>query len=315
VKKLHVICTAVCILILLSACGSGSASSAEATSYPAALESQSMKAAYDNAAPQAEAPAPADAGMAGGGTVLASGRYTGESWNELSQPEKIIKTGNVELSTNHFDNDKIRLETLTKQMGGFIEQSNIYGIGGSRRYEAVLRVPGDRFSDMKKAVEETGKLVSAGESTNNVTGQYYDTVERLSTKKIEEERVLDMIGKADNVDTLLNLEEYLGRIRTDIYQMESQIKDIDNLSSYSTINVTMTEGLNVILMADTGNFGQKLWQNFKSSANATASFFGNILVFLAGAAIPLALIALVAAAGLIAYRKLLFKNLREGVRQ
>ena len=309
-KKFTIICLAVLLPVFIPACSGSSRDSAAAMPQATAMADQYMEEA------QYEAPAPMmEAGSSYDAPMLTSGRYEGESWSDPAQPEKIIKTGNVDLSTDHFDNDKIRLETLTQQMGGFIERSNIYGTDGSRRYEAVLRIPGDRFSDMKKAVEDTGSLISTSESTEDVTGRYYDTVERLATKRVEEERVLDMIDKAETVETLLTLEDYLGRIRTDIYLMESQIKDIDSLSSYSTLNVTMTENLNVVLMANTGNYGQKLWQGFKSSAIGTASFFGNILIFLAGAVIPLALIALVAAAGFMAYTKLYLKTRKEGAGQ
>jgi len=305
-KKPLIICLML-MPIVISACGSGKAMSAPSVNGAAADSSANIGSvlgstadsgaggySYDAFSTGSEAPAPS----------LVSGAYSGVTPADASQPEKIIKIGAVELSTNNFDSDKTRLEALTKGMGGFIERSSVYGAGNGRRYEAVLRVPGERFDEMKKAVEGTGGLVSSNENEQNVTGQYYDAVGRLGAKRVEETQILEMIDKADKIDTLLTLEDYLERVRSDINVLESQIKDIDSLSSYSTINVNMTEVLNVKLMADTGNFGQKLLLGFRSSVSGTASFFGNILVFLAGAAIPLALIALLAVTGVIAYKKL-----------
>ena len=291
-----------CLLIFLPACSGASGSSAPQLRQNAVDGSMDTAAGY--------APAAAAETINDQGTVsnlqeapdLAAGMYAASS-GDASQPEKIIKTGNVTITTANFDADKARLESLAKETGGFIESSSVYNVGGNRRYDAVLRVPGDQFSDLKKSVEETGKLISSNENEQNVTGQYYDTAGRLATKRVEEERVLDMIGKADNVDTLLSLEDYLGRVRTDIDLLESQIKDMDSLSSYSTLNVSMTEDPNVRLMANTGNFGLRLWQNFISSTGGTAAFLGNALVFLAGAVVPLALIALVTAAGILVYKK------------
>ena len=317
-KKPRVIILVV-LLLFVSACAGGSGSSAK-NAYP--NSAAAGLGAYDYGAPQAE-PEMAyaydeyyenDVQVEEAKPVLTSGRS--ETWNEeLSKPEKIIKSGSVDLSTDRFDSDKTRLETLALEMGGFIQQSNIYNRGAGRYYEAVFRVPAERFSDMKKAVEETGKLISSSENAENVTGQYYDMKERLEAKRVEEERILELIEQADSVETLLALEEYLGRVRTDIDLFESRMKDIDSLSSFSTINVTLTEGLNVQLLANTGNFGQKLWSNFRSSASGTASFFGNILVFLAGAAVPLALIALVIAVGITAYKRLFLRIGRERLSQ
>jgi len=298
---MQVICLII-LFLLMSACSN----SRKITSTPmanyynsGAAADQSLKSdhvLYDDmgaqAQPELALSAPQEAPQ------LVSGRS-----ESVLQPEKIIKTGSVELSTDHFDSDKQRLEMLTREMGGFIERSNIYNMGNNRRFEVVLRVPGNCFSDMKKAVEETGKLISSSENAENVTGQYYDMESRLATKRVEEERILAMIDKAENVETLLMLEEHLGRIRTDIELFESQMKNIDSLSAYSTLNVYMTEGLNVKLMADTGNFGQRLLQSFQASAGNTAAFFENVLVFLAGALIPLALIAFLAFTVLIVYKK------------
>ena len=303
-KKRQVVCV-ILMLLFISACSNSTNSSSApmANSYNSeALADQSLKSErvyYDDMVAESQPELAMSASQEA--PQLVAGRYTDA--DSGLQPEKIIKTGSVELSTDRFDSDKQRLEMLTREMGGFIERSQIYNTGSNRRFEAVLRVPGNCFSDMKKAVEETGKLISSSENAENVTSQYYDMESRLATKRVEEERILAMIDKAENVETLLVLEEHLGRVRTDIELFESQMKNIDSLSAYSTLNVYMTEGLNVKLMADTGNFGQRLWQSFQSSAGNTAAFFENVLVFLAGAVIPLALIALLAFTVLIVYKK------------
>ena len=309
-KRVYVLCLCVLMAVIISACGASSGSA----SAPKAAMGAAENAQADGGSAMAAATAVAyDQASMREAPSMVSGSYTGASWDNQTQPEKIIKTGTVELATEHFDDDKARLETLTSQMGGFIESSNEYRSGINRRYEAVLRVPGERFAEMKKAVEATGKLLSSNENEQNVTGQYYDAKGRLESKRVEEARVLDMIGKATDVDTQLTLEEYLGRLRTDIDVLDSQIKDIDSLSSFSTLNVNLAETDNVKLLADTGNFGQKLGANFRASVKATGSFFGNVLVFLAGAAIPLALIALLAFVCYIIIKKITYRFRKEKV--
>jgi hypothetical protein len=244
---------------------------------------------------------------------LASGNYAGMTAGGEQRPEIIIKWGFVELFTESFDNDKARLESLTRDMGGFIEESNIFNDGGNRSFYVVLRVPRENFPELKKAVEGIGRLISSNEHIQNVTSEYYDTRGRLEVKRIEEERVLEMIENAENIETILMLEEYLGRVRTDIELMESWMSNVDSLAAFSTLTVNMAEGENVRMFANTGNFGQRMLHNFRSSASGTAAFFGNILVFLAGAAIPLALAALLALTGFLAGKKLDVWRRKEGM--
>jgi len=237
-------------------------------------------------------------------TAGAPGESIDAGIGEEYRPEVIIKSAFVELFTEDFDSDKTRLESLTRQMGGFIESSNIFNEGNSRSFHVVLRVPAEHFSELKAQIEETGRLVSSSESIQNVTGEYHDTQGRLEIKRIEEERILEMIESAESVETILILEEQLGRVRTDIEIMQSWINNIDSLAAFSTITVNMTEGVIVRLFDDTGNFGQRLWYNFVASVGGTAAFFGNILVFLAGAVVPLALIAVLVFTGLYVGKKL-----------
>jgi len=234
----------------------------------------------------------------------APGESIGAGAGQEYRPEVIIKSAFVELSTENFGDDKTQLESLTRQMGGFIESSNIFNEGNRRRFNVVLRVPAENFSELKAQIVKTGRHISSSENIQNVTGEYYDTQGRLEIKRIEEERILEMIGNAESVETILILEEQLGRVRTDIEIMQSWINNIDSLAAFSTITVNMTEGVNVRILDETGNFGQRLWFSFVASVGGTAAFFGNILVFLAGAVVPLALIAVLVFTGLYVGKKL-----------
>jgi hypothetical protein len=228
---------------------------------------------------------------------------------ELSlQSDKIIKSAFVSLETNSFDDDKTQMENLVKDNDGFIQSSNLYGYNDNRRYEVTLRVPGENYEAVKKAVEALGRLVSSSESSENVSGEYYDLESRLKTKIIEEERVLAMIEKAYTAENLLALEKFLAEIRTDIEIYKSRMNDIDNLSSYSTITVTLTEQPNVRISTGATPFGLRLSNSFMNSINNTISFFENILVFLAGALIPLVIIGLLIIIGIAAYRRAVKKR-------
>jgi len=295
------------ILLLASACGGGNAADLAPTQdfFPASgeiqfrMEEEALQFELsDDVWFDASYDMPEEA-MAG-----APGIYAGAGTGGEHRPEVIIKSASVELSTERFNDDKAQLETLTRQMGGFVESSNIFNEGNNRRFHVVLRVPAEHFSELKTQIEETGRLISSSESIQNVTGEYYDTQGRLEIKRIEEERILEMIDSAESVETILILEEQLGRVRTDIEIMQSWINNIDSLAAFSTITVDMTEGEIVRLFEDTGNFGQRLWFNFVSSVSGTGAFFANILVFLAGAVIPLALISVLVFTGLFVGKKL-----------
>lgn len=233
---------------------------------------------------------PEEAASAGGGAQI--------------KPDKIIQTANIEMQTDRFDDVSEQLRRVAIENGGYVENANLYNRYNYNRdsrwrvFSITLRVPTDKFEEVRQYVEGLGHVLSAVQNADDVTAQYYDIVSRLETKQIEEERVLDMITRANQIDDLLALEERLGQIRTQIERYQSQINSIDRLAAYSTIQVGLSEVTKEELVIVSDNLGGRIQKAFLNSLNKTASFFQEVLIFLAGALIPLAIVGLLAFIGI-----------------
>lgn len=220
------------------------------------------------------------------------------------RPEKIIQTANIEAQTDRFDEVTDALRAAAPDHGGYVESANLYSQYNNARntnyrvFTITLRVPTDKFEEVRRYVEGLAQVSSAYQSAEDVTAQYYDIAGRLETKKIEEERVLEMIGSATKIEDLLALEERLGEIRTQIERYQSQINSIDRLAAYSTIYYTLYEATKEDLIIVSDNLGGRIGKAFASSVNRTVSFFQALIIFLAGALIPLSVIALLCGVGI-----------------
>jgi hypothetical protein len=226
--------------------------------------------------------------------------------------EKILKTGNVSLETDDFDSVVDELRFAAVNSGGFVENANIYDVSynyynhtanRSRECSMTLRVPREQFDSVMALVSGIGKLISSDQYSEDVTAQYYDTARRLETKKVEEERVLEMISQATKIDDLLALEERLGQIRTDIELYQTQLLNIDRMAAYSTINVTLTEVLTEEYIIVSDDLGGRLQLAFTRGVNGTVIFLQNALLFIAEIFIPLLFIAFLAIVGLVIFKR------------
>jgi hypothetical protein len=226
--------------------------------------------------------------------------------------EKILKTGNVSLETNTFDSIVDELRFAAVNSGGFVENANIYDRNydyynragnRSRVCSMTLRVPREQFDSVLALVSGLGKLMSSDQSSEDVTAQYYDTARRLETKKVEEERVLEMIAQATEIDDLLALEERLGLIRTDIELYQTQLLNIDRMAAYSTINVTLTEVLTEEYIIVSDDLGGRLQLAFMRGINNTVIFLQDALLFITEIFIPLLFIAILAIIGLAIFKR------------
>lgn len=291
-KNKTLVAAVICAILFASGCsGSMKSMSGGVTSQsaPAADYGVANEAAYDTSY-NAEGYAPESP--------------EGESGlDEGRMPEKIIQSGHIELGSSSFDMTIRHIKELVETNEGFVQDASLQVIERrgwqGRYYHATLRVPADRFQSTKNNLEQLGKVINSRESAENVTASYYDMESRLKTREIEEQRVLEMIQKAEKVEDLLMLEQRLGEIRTDIELYQSRMLNIDRLSAYATITVQVTEMTPEESLVTSNDLGDRVRSGFIKSVNMTVYIFQEIVVFLAGALVPAVLIGILVTAGIL----------------
>ena len=141
---------------------------------------------------------------------------------------KIIYTASVSIETTEFDKAVAALESQVQKIGGFVESSNVtgdtqYNSDGTtsivnRWAYYTVRIPCEQFEAFLHETEGFGNVISTSRDAQNVTSAYTDYEARLSSLNTQEERLLDMLSKSEDVETLIALEQRLADVR---YELES----------------------------------------------------------------------------------------------
>ena len=193
---------------------------------------------------------------------------------------KIIYSANVSLQSTEFDKAVSTLDQMIASMGGFVESSNVYGDtcynddGTTRIINRwayyTARVPAKNFEAFLTQTSGIGNVISTSRNAENVTSQYTDYEARLSSLNTQEERLLAMLEKAEDVDTLVALEARLGDVRYEIESIERNLRNLDMQISYSTVSISLQEvEIYTPTAPVTRTFGEKLsdalsdgWRSF-----------------------------------------------------
>lgn len=146
------------------------------------------------------------------------------------------------------------ISTLDAQIaafGGFIERSDV---NGDTRYNNdgttsiinrwayyTIRVPASRFEEFLHQTEGIGNVTSVSRYAENVTSQYTDYEARLDSLRTQEERLLAMLEKSEDVESLIALEQRLADVRYELESIERNLRNLDLQISYSTINLNLQE--------------------------------------------------------------------------
>ena len=74
-----------------------------------------------------------------------------------------------------------------------------------------------------------------------MTSQYTDYEARLDSLRTQEERLLAMLEKSEDVESLIALEQRLADVRYELESIERNLRNLDLQISYSTINLNLQE--------------------------------------------------------------------------
>ena len=164
--------------------------------------------------------------------------------------DKIIYTINADIETVDYDASIDEVYNLLSVFDAFIENSYVggrnyaqsyYGWQTYRSASFTLRVPKDRLDSITESLSVLGNVVSRQSNAENITFQFSDTQSRLASYKTQEERLLDMLGKAESVTDMITIEERLGEVRYSIETLTSTLTNWQNQVDYSTLNLNIRE--------------------------------------------------------------------------
>lgn len=248
------------------------------------------EAAYD------EATEYESAAVAGGGTAAVNGSVQ----LETTDTRKLIRTVDISLKTEAFDADVEGIQQLLSQYGGYIESMHQNGEAGSyygRSASLTMRVPSEHLDAFLTGLEGFGRVTSRSETTEDMTEQYTDNEARIQTLRTKLERLNTLLGQAEDVSDMLEIESEIADTQYQLDRYESRQLNIDRKVDMSYVYVNVQE---TVVRDDVDDeeltLGQRLSAAFKASIEGLGRFGRNLLVFLVMAApviVPVMLIVLV----------------------
>ena len=234
---------------------------------------------------------------------------------QVENGRKLIRTVSLSLETKEFDSVLTNLSTKTTELGGYIETSSVNGNSYSHhstRYASyVIRIPADKLNEFVEVVSELGNVTQKNESVEDVTLRYIDVESHKKALETEQERLLELLSKAENMEEILTIESKLSDIRYEIENYESQLKTMDNQIDYSTVSVYIDE---VERVTDTGEKGffEEIKERFGNSLYKVARGIRGLVIGILGSLPILIVCGGVIAVVVIVVRKILKKrNMRK----
>lgn len=184
--------------------------------------------------------------------ALATGEGAGATLPETTN-RKIIRTVDLTLETLDYDASTQAISQAVEAVGGYVESSTVTGGGignheRSRTASMTLRIPQQELDGFLGQVSEVATVLRRTDNAEDVTLSYVDVQSRKNALEVEQERLLELLGQAEELEGIIQLEQRLSEVRYQLESLTSQLRAIDSQVQYSTVTLQLRE---VVQISDT----------------------------------------------------------------
>jgi len=155
--------------------------------------------------------------------------------------KKIIKEGEISFKTADINDTRKALYASLKKLGGYVaeERENNDSESGQKEITLQTRIPAKSFDVFLGNVSENAESIdSKNIRIKDVTTQFIDITTQLANKKKLEERYLELLKRGSKISDLLEIENKLTDIRSDIESTQGQLNYLSKQIDYSSLEVT-----------------------------------------------------------------------------
>ena len=186
---------------------------------------------------------------------------------------KLIRNVSMHLETREFDALTKSISDAVTFFGGYMEQSDVSGNSlywsderSSRCSNLTARIPENKLDAFLTEVSGQGNVTYKNESVQDVTLQYTDITSRKKTLQMEQDRLWELLEKAESIDAVIALEARLSEVRYQLESIESQLRTLDNQIIYSTVYLSIQE-VQVLTSTDPDTIPVRIQKGLSRSFN------------------------------------------------
>jgi hypothetical protein len=194
-------------------------------------------------------------------------------------PRKLVYTATIDLLVDDFSQSVATLDKIVGRNDGFLAQSQIRSDPGTPRIGCWrVRILVEGFTTFVNEIAKLGEARRNQTDSEDITDKFFDVQIRVQNKKVQVERLQKIIQEqTGKVSDLLEAERELGRVTTELEQLEGSVKLWNNQIALATVNITMNERQGYA-PSESPTFGRRISRAFWTSVEGLTAFVQVLIV-------------------------------------
>ncbi len=151
---------------------------------------------------------------------------------------KFVRTASLTLEVSDEEDFQPTLErarAIATRLEGYIQSESTYAM--------TMLVPTERLSETLAALEKLGEVSHKAIQIVDVTSSYVDLQIRIENLVRLRQRLTELVAQTQDVSEILKIEMELGRVTSQLEQMEGQLRLLQRNTSYATIALRLEESV------------------------------------------------------------------------
>jgi hypothetical protein len=161
--------------------------------------------------------------------------------NVADTSQKLVKEGDIRFLAGNLASTKEKIVVSLKSFGGYVadESETNNGDNNQKEFNLKIRVPSKNFDRFLSALSGNADRIDGKNiRVRDVTAEYIDVTSQIKNKKLLEGRYQQLLEKASKMADLLEIENKLTEIRSDIESTQGQLNYLDKQVIYSSLDIT-----------------------------------------------------------------------------
>lgn len=201
-----------------------------------------------------------------------------QSQNVPTATRKIIRNADLTIETSATHEAQRKITSIAEAKNGFVidtsEEKGGFAAASNKTVQMTIRVPAEQFEQALSEIRAVANRVTTEKiSGEDVTEKFVDLEARLRTKKALETQFFEILKQARTVTETLEIQQKLGDVRSEIEQLQGQLRLLQNQASLSTIKIRLETPM---------SFGSSLSNFFANLGDTVAYGFSAALYIVIG---------------------------------
>jgi hypothetical protein len=209
----------------------------------------------------------------------------GKPAGDVPPSRRIIYTATLSLVVKDFAVAEQEIAKLVDQVGGYISKIDISRRTGTNRYGTwTLRIPVPQYEPFLERLDGLGIPENLQQAAQDVTQQFIDLGARISNQVKLEARLLKLLeNREGELKEVIEVERELARVRSEIEQMQGQLRYLQNQVSLTTVTITVREQQDY-QPPQAATFGSQISDSWWGSLRALTEFGRGVVLLLVAVA-------------------------------